>query len=442
MTKEKVKVGLISLGCDKNRVDSEKLLAKINEKYEITSDIAKADVLVINSCAFLTASRKEALDTVFEYAQLKTVGKLKKIILAGCLPQKFIGKLYDERTEVDGFLGTFDGSMINEAIDRSLAGERPDFVGKGKELGCERIQTTPDHYAYLKISDGCSNHCTYCLIPKIRGGYVSRPMEELVRETSLLGDVNELILVAQDTTRYGIDLYGEPKIVELIKRLSALDNVGHIRLLYCYPELLTDELIAELKNNDKLVKYVDIPFQHASDRILKLMNRQGTYASNLELVEKLRANVDGIAVRSTFIAGFPTETEEDFEVLVDFLKKAKLTNAGFFPYSKEPDTPAYKLKGHLKESVKKQRVKALYKVQKEIVAENLKGMVGRELNVVCDGIDYDAQSFYGRTYFNAPDVDGKVFISGDALIEQGATYLVRITGIVGYDLKGEIIGRV
>ena len=439
---ERIKVGLISLGCDKNRVDSEKLLAKINERYEITSDINEADVLVINSCAFLTASRKEALDVVFEYAQLKNVGKLKKIILAGCLPQKFVGELYDELTEVDAFLGTFDGSLINQAIDRSLTGERPDLVGKGSELGCERIQTTPDHYAYLKISDGCSNHCTYCLIPKIRGGYVSRPMEDLVKETSLLGDVKELILVAQDTTRYGVDLYGEPKIVELIEKLSALDNVGHIRLLYCYPELLTDRLIEQFKTNDKLVKYVDIPFQHASDRILKLMNRQGTYKSNLELIEKLRNNVDGIAVRSTFIAGFPTETEEDFAVLVDFLKKARLTNAGFFPYSKEPDTPAYKLNGHLKESVKKQRVKELYKVQKAIVNENLKSMVGRELAVVCDGIDYDAQSFYGRTYFNAPEVDGKVYISGDLLIGQGETYRVKITAVRGYDLVGEIIGRV
>ena len=435
---EKAKVGLISLGCDKNRVDSEKLLAKISEKYEITSDVMQADVLVINSCAFLTESRKEALETVFEYADLKRVGKLKKIVLCGCLPQKFIRELYDELIEVDAFLGTFDGSLINDAIEKALAGERPDMVGRGKELGCERIKTTPEHYAYLKISDGCSNHCTYCLIPKIRGGYVSRPIDELVKEASLLGDVEELILVAQDTTRYGIDLYGEPRIVGLIRSLTALENVKHVRLLYCYPELLTDELINELKTNDKLVKYVDIPFQHASDRVLKLMNRHGTFKSYLTLVKKLKKEVKGIAIRSTFIAGFPTETEEDFDTLVKFLKQAKLTNAGFFAYSKEPDTPAYKLKGHIPERLKKSRVKKLYAVQKEIVAENLKKFVGTKIKVVCDGVDYDRQSFYGRTYFNAPDVDGRVYFCGDAVINQGETYFVKVTAVDGYDLIGVI----
>ena len=439
---DKISVGLISLGCDKNRVDGEKLLAEISKRYIVTSDASKADVLVINSCAFLSASRKEAVDTVFEYVNLKQTGSLKKIILVGCLPQRFVGELYENFSEVDGFLGTYDGSLINEAIERCLAGERCNFVGKGKELGCERILTTPEHYAYLKISDGCSNHCTYCLIPKIRGAYVSRPIEDLVKETVLLGDVEELILVAQDVTRYGIDLYGEPKIVDLIKALSALESVQKIRLLYCYPELLDDRLIEELKTNDKLVKYVDVPFQHASDRILKLMNRKGTFNSYLELVKKLRSEVKGIAIRSTFIAGFPTETEEDFEVLKKFLIKAKLTNAGFFAYSKEPDTPAYRLKGHLPERVKKSRVKELYLLQRSIVDERLKKYVGKKCVVVCDGVDYDRQSFFGRTYSDAPDVDGKVFFSGDAVIRQGAKYLVKITAADGYDLVGKIVKEV
>lgn len=437
----RLKVGLISLGCDKNRVDSEKLLAKISEQYDITSDVLEADVLVINSCAFLTASRKEAIDTVFEYADLKKVGKLKKIILTGCLPQKFIGELYDEFEEVDAFLGIYDGSKINQAIEKALAGKRCNFVGQGEELGCERISTTPDHYAYVKISDGCSNHCTYCLIPKIRGAYRSRPIEDIVHEVTLLGEVNELILVAQDTTRYGIDLYGEPRIIELIRALTAIDTVHHVRLLYCYPELLTDELIDEFVTNDKLVKYVDIPFQHASDRILKLMNRQGTYDSYLGLIKKLKEKVKGIAVRSTFIAGFPTETERDFETLVRFLKRAKLTNAGFFAYSKEPDTPAYKLKGHLPERVKKQRVKALYDVQRQVVENHLKSLVGKRLKVVCDGVDYDKQAFYGRTYFNAPDVDGRVYLFSGAEIEQGCTYLTKIVKFDGYDLFGEIVRK-
>ena len=435
----KIKIGLISLGCDKNRVDSEKLLSKMSEKYEITSDIMQADVLVINSCAFLTASRKEALDTVFEYAELKKTGKLKKIILAGCLPQKFIDELFDELVEVDAFLGTYDGSLINEAVERTLAGERCNFVGKGEELGCDRILTTPEHYAFLKISDGCSNHCTYCLIPKIRGAFRSRPIDEIVREASLLGEVNELVLVAQDTTRYGEDLYGKPCPVELIRRITALENVGHVRLLYCYPELIDDELINEFKNNAKLVKYVDMPLQHASDRILKLMNRKGSYSSYLELIEKLRREVVGIALRSTFIAGFPSETEEDFDILVDFLKKAKLNNAGFFAYSKEPDTPAYKLKGQLTQSVKNARVKRLYAVQREISRELTARYVGKTLTVVCDGVDYDKQSFFGRTYFYAPDVDGRVYLSGEGLIEQGKTYSVKITASDDYDLYGTII---
>ena len=436
-----VNVGLISLGCDKNRVDSEKLLAEISKEFTVTADINEADVLVINSCAFLNASRAEALETVFEYFPYKTEGKLKKIVLTGCLPQKFIDELFDDLIEVDAFLGTYDGSKINEAIKRALQGERVNFVGQGKTLGCDRVVTTPQHYAYLKIADGCSNHCTYCLIPKIRGGYVSEPIDDLVEEAKNLF-AEEIILVAQDVTRYGIDLYEKPMIVELIRRLSQLENVKHIRLLYCYPELITDELIDEFAKNDKLVKYIDIPFQHASDRMLKLMNRKGSYKSYLELVKTLKKRVKGIAVRSTFIAGFPTETEEDFETLKKFIIKAKLTNAGFFAYSKEPDTPAYKLKGHLPAAVKKRRVKELYAAQAQVVSEVLGGFVGKCLVVVCDGVDYKANSFYGRAYFNAPDVDGKVYISSSGVIEQGCEYLVKIVAVKGYDLIGEVVKKV
>ena len=438
---ERIKVGLISLGCDKNRVDSEKLLAELEKEYELTPDIEEADVLVINSCAFLNASRKEAIETVLEYSLKKINGKLKKIILTGCLPQKFIGEIFDDLVEVDAFLGTGDGSLINEAVERVLNGERCNFVGKGKELGCERRLTTPDHYAYLKISEGCSNHCTYCLIPKIRGAFRSEPMDSLIKEAKLFFFFEELILVAQDTTKYGVDLYGEPRIVELIKALSALENVKHIRLLYCYPELIDDKLINELKTNDKLVKYVDIPFQHASDAVLKRMNRLGSFDSYLTLVKRLKKEVNGIAIRSTFIAGFPGETKEDVDTLVKFLKRAKLTNAGFFAYSREPDTPAFKLRGQLNAPVKRARVKLLYKVQREISRENLLKKVGKRLKVVCDGVDYGAQAFYGRTYFYAPDVDGKVYLRSDGVIEQGATYLVKITKTNDYDLFGEIIKK-
>ncbi|MBO7369233.1 MAG: radical SAM protein, partial [Clostridia bacterium] len=288
---QRLKVGLVSLGCDKNRVDSEKLLYEISKSYDVTSDAGEADVLVINSCAFLNASRKESIDAVFEYVGLKEKGNLKKIILAGCLPQKFVGELFDEFTEVDGFIGTFDGSLIISVIDRTLRGERVNAVGLGKALGKGRIKTTPDHYAYLKIADGCNNFCTYCLIPKIRGKYVSEPIERLIEETKALGEVKELVLVAQDVTRYGEDLYGEIKLVELIRALSALENVGSIRLLYCYPELMSDALIEEFKTNKKLVRYVDIPLQHASDRILKLMNRKGSRGSYLALLDRLQKEI-------------------------------------------------------------------------------------------------------------------------------------------------------
>lgn len=439
--KEKLTVGLISLGCDKNRVDSEKMLGALKDEFNISNDVSCCQVLILNTCAFLAESRKEAIDTLFEYTELKKHG-LEKIIMTGCLPQKFITELYDELPEVDAFLGTFDYDLINYAIkELYLSGKRLNLVGKGNELKKVRLKTTAPHFAYLKIADGCNNHCTYCLIPKIRGRYKSYPIEELVSEAESLGDIKELILVAQDTTRYGEDLYGENRFIQLIRSLSALKNVGSIRLLYCYPEMISDELIAELKNNDKLLKYVDIPLQHASDRILKLMNRKGSFNSYIELINKLKAEVENIAIRSTFITGFPSETEEDHKILLEFLNKAKLFNAGFFAYSKEPDTPAYKLKGHVDKRTKLKRQKELYALQTAISAENLKRFVGKTVKAVCDGIDYDKQSFFARAYFNAPDVDGKIYVKSEEIIEQGKCYEVRITDSSDFDLYGEIINE-
>ena len=438
MTTHKKKVGLVSLGCDKNRVDGEKLLYEVAKHYDITSSIEEANVLIVNTCAFLGSAREEAINTVFEYLPYKQDGNLEKIIMTGCLPQKFVGDMFDDFTEVDAFLGTKDGSLITQAIDEVYKGKRLNLVGKGKELGCSRIVTTPGHFAYLKISDGCNNHCTYCLIPKIRGKFVSRPIESLIEEAKDLGKVEELILVAQDTTRYGEDLYGEIRLVELIRALSALETVKHIRLMYCYPELIDDKLIAEIRDNEKVIKYLDIPLQHASDRILKLMNRKGSYASYVALVNKLKEEIPSLVIRSTFIAGFPTETEDDVITLENFLKEAKLMNAGFFAYSREKDTPAYKIEGQMKESVKKQRVKRLYAVQQAIVEEITSSLVGKTFDVVCDGLDYDKQLFYGRAYFNAPDIDGKVYLRSDGVINEGETYKVKIISATSYDLYGEI----
>ncbi len=433
------KIGVISLGCDKNRVDTEKMLG-ILVGSELTSDLSEAQIVVINTCAFLESSRKEAIDAVIECDGYRKTGKLEKIVVTGCLPQKFIAETFDELTEADVFLGVGDYALLPEAIERAYKGERVNLVGEAKTFeSVKRVVTTPLHYAYLRIADGCNNRCTYCLIPSIRGKYRSERIEDLIKEAENLGDVTELILVAQDVTRYGEDLYGEKSLVKLIRELSSLDNIGSIRLLYAYPDCLTDELIAEIADNPKVIKYLDIPLQHADDAVLKRMNRKGSGESYLALIEKLRERVKGIAVRSTFIAGFPGETDAQFDNLLKFIKKAKLNNAGFFAYSREEGTPAYKLDGQLPQKIKNERVKKLYAAQKKISAEILKEYKGRVIDVVADGIDYDGQRFYGRAYFSAPDIDGKVYFTSDYDVNQGETYRVLIKKSNSYDLFGEVI---
>ena len=432
---ENKKFGLISLGCDKNRVDAERLLGEIKSRgYAVTDEMEDANILIVNTCAFLQSAREEALDTVLECNALR--GKnLEKIVVSGCLPEKYVAELFPALTEADVFLGCSDSDKLLESLERSYSEGRINAVGQGKARAAERVLTTPAHYAYLKIADGCDNFCTYCLIPKIRGRYRSEPMEKLVEEAQGLGDVSELILVAQDTTRYGTD-HGESRFVELIRKLSSLENIRSIRLLYCYPDQIDDALIAELKNNPKLVKYLDIPFQHSEDRILKLMNRKGSREDYLALLKKLRENVEGIAVRSTFIAGFPTETEEEAAALGMFLKEAKLTNCGFFAYSREPDTAAYRLKGQIPARVKQRRVKELYGVQAEISRAFLHTLLGKKLSVVCDGIDYERKCFVGRAYFSAPEIDGKVYFNAPEAT-QGETYEIIVTDCGDYDLFGQ-----
>ena len=431
------KFGIISLGCDKNRVDSEKLLSIIKESGAIiTDDIDNAQILIINTCAFLNESRKEAIETILDCAQYKS-GKLEKIVITGCLPQKYIHETFPVLSEADVFLGTEDYDKIFEALEKSYYGERVNYVGCGSGgMGTRRVLTTPAHYAYLKISDGCDNRCTYCLIPKIRGKYKSYPIERLIEETESLGEVSELILVAQDVTRYGIDLYGQKKLVEFLQMLTALVNINSVRLLYCYPDMIDDGLIAEIKSNKKIIKYLDIPLQHSEDRNLKLMNRKGSRQEYLNLLEKLRMEIPEIAIRSTFITGFPSETEEEVDGLCDFLRKAQFDNCGFFAYSREPDTAAYKLKGQLSSSVKRSRVKKLYAVQREISAEKLKNYIGGTLRVLCDGIDYDKNCFVGRAYFSAPDIDGKVYFNANNAV-QGEYYDVVISNCDSYDLYGK-----
>ena len=427
--------GMISLGCDKNRVDGERLLGEVRRHgCPITDDPYKAQVLIVNTCAFLNAAREEAIKAVIESDLLRT-GALEKIVVAGCLPQKFISELFPALTEGDVFLGVSDCSELFPALERAYSGERVNAVGRGRE-GSERVITTPPHIKYLKIADGCFNHCTYCLIPAIRGRYRSYPMEQLVEEARSLGETQELVIVAQDTTRYGED-GGENKFIELLQKISELDNICHIRLLYCYPEVVTDELIAEVKNNPKIIKYLDIPLQHSEDRVLKLMGRRGSRAEYLALLQKLRKEIPGIAVRTTFIAGFPTETEEEHEALKAFLREARFENCGFFAYSREPETPAYKLKGQVAARVKEKRVRALYRVQREISAARLQQFVGRTIDVVCDGIDYERSCFVGRAYFQAYEIDGCVCFTAPRA-ETGRTYSVFIDRADAYDLYGTV----
>jgi len=431
------RVGVISLGCDKNRVDTEKMLAILSERHQITPDPENANVIIINTCAFLESSRKEAIEEILSVIALKNLGKIEKIIVTGCLPQKFVNDIFSELVEVDAFMGVSDYAEINAVIDRIYGGERVVSVGEPRgECGKKRVLTT-NGYAYLKIADGCSNHCTYCLIPKIRGKFRSVPVEDLVEEVKGLGMVNELILVAQDSAQYGKDLQPEQSLVSLIRRLSTLGNVKGIRLLYCYPENITDELIHEFKVNAKLIRYIDIPFQHADDRILKLMNRKGTGKGYLELVNRLKAEIDGIAIRSTFITGFPTEDEQAFENLVQFVKDAKLFNAGFFKYSKEEGTAAARLSGQIGKGEKTKRHKKLYSVQKAVVKENAKALIGKTFRVVAEGFDENELVYYGRAYFNAPDIDGKIFFFSSEEVEYGKYYPVKITKATGYDLYGQ-----
>lgn len=426
--------GMISLGCDKNRVDGERILGEIKRHgCPITEDIGQAQVLIVNTCAFLNAAREESIAAVLEGNGYRN-GVLEKIVVTGCLPEKFIGELFPALTEADVFLGVKDASELFPALERAYAGERVNAVGKGDGTCADRVITTMPHIKYLKIADGCFNHCTYCLIPKIRGKYHSYPMDDLLKEAASLGETEELILVAQDTTRYGEDL-GENLFVKLIQKISNLDNICHIRLLYCYPEVIGEELISELKTNPKLVKYLDIPLQHSENRILKLMGRRGSGEDYLALLARLRQEVPEIAVRTTFISGFPSETEEEHAALLRFLGQAQFTNCGFFAYSREPETPAYRMAGQILARVKKRRLKELYARQAEISRAQLREYVGKTLSVVCDGIDYERSCFVGRAYFQAPEIDGNVFFTSPKA-ETGKRYAVKIDRADTYDLYG------
>lgn len=440
----KTKIGVVSLGCDKNRVDTEVMLANlVAGGYEITPEPNEADVIIVNTCAFLESARKEAIETILEMAHFKDNGKCQKVIVTGCLGQKFGDELYNELDEADAIVGTYDYDRICDIVAETLKGNRNLYNGcnEGITFG-SRVLTTAPHVAYLKIADGCDNYCTYCLIPFIRGRYRSVAMEKVVEQARELvaNGVKELILVAQDTTRYGKDLYGEPKLCQLVQELSKIEQIKWIRLLYCYPELMTDELIAEIADNPKVVNYVDIPLQHVNNAILRKMNRRSDGESIRLLFDKLTQK--GIIVRSTFICGFPSETKETIDELDGFLRNYTLRNVGFFAYSREEGTAAANFDNQVPERTKQRYVQKLYKTQYGIANLLNRSDVGKTYECVIDELDeYDGEFYVykGRTYFMTPEIDGCVYIASRKQLEIGDFYNVKISGAIEYDLSGEVV---
>ena len=429
-------VAVVSLGCDKNRIDTEHMLAYLADSgYDITYDFDNADAIIVNTCAFIASAREEAIDTVLEMAEKKKQ-KCKRLIVTGCLPQKYSQSLSDELPEVDAFLGVNDYDKIVSVLEGKIS-ERIISDGRDRVFDQNRIVTTPNHYAYLSVADGCDNFCTFCTIPSIRGRYRSRSIESIVSEAKQLTDdgVKEIILVAQDVTRYGIDIYGRYALVDLIKELTKLDILW-LRLMYCYPELVTDELLNEIAFNDKVAKYIDIPMQHFDNGILKLMNRRSDSTLLQSIVDKTSAL--GISLRTTFMVGFPTETNEQFENLCAFAKRSDIEHIGIFAYSTEEDTPSAKLKPRVPLAVKKQRIDILGQIHLQKARERGKKYIGKVVDVVYEDIDYDRNMFVGRTQYNAPEIDSLVYFTAD-FADVGNVYKVRITDADDYDLIGEVI---
>ena len=435
----------ISLGCDKNLVDSEVMLGLLDKKgYQIVDSEEDADIIVVNTCCFIHDAKEESIQSILEMAEYKKEGKLKALIVTGCLAQRYQQEIIDEIPEVDAVLGTTSYDHIVEAVEEALAGnghvvlEDVDALPDVKE---KRLVTTGGHYAYMKIAEGCDKHCTYCIIPKLRGNYRSVPMEKLLAEAKDLADqgVKELILVAQETTVYGKDLYGEKSLHKLLRELCKISGIQWIRILYCYPEEIYDELIQTIKEENKVCHYLDLPIQHASDAVLKRMGRRTSKAQLVEIIEKLRKEIPDISLRTTLITGFPGETQEQHEELKDFVDEMEFDRLGVFTYSPEEDTPAATMTEQIPEEVKEDRQAELMELQQEIAFDLAEDMVGREVLVMIEGKVADENAYVGRTYKDAPNVDGLIFINTDEELMSGDFARVRVTGALEYDLIGELI---
>ncbi len=445
MKNEKAKVFFVSLGCEKNTVNTERMIYLTEQAgYTVVNEDIAADVIVVNSCAFIDEAKKESIETILDVAWLKEHRTLKAIVVAGCMTERYREEVLEQLPEVDAVLGTGSYEKIAEAIEKALAGEKyASFEDKNCcPLGGQRVLTGAGYSAYMKLGEGCSNRCTYCAIPMIRGNYRSRPMEELVDEAKWLEaqGVKELNLIAQDTSVYGKDLYGEYRLAALIREITEKTRIPWIRVLYCYPDKITDELLREFQTNDRLVKYLDLPIQHISDRMLSAMNRHGSKALIADTVRRIRTAVPEMTLRSTAIVGFPGETEEDFTELCDFISEVRFDKFGAFPYSREEGTPAYDFEGQVEEQTKQDRYDRLMALQMEISGEKTVEKIGSILEVLVEGYDPVSEAYYGRSRADAPDVDGKVFFAGrKGAYKPGSFVKVKITEGLDYDLVGEVL---
>ena len=444
---EKIKLFCVSLGCDKNLVDTEKMLGLLNrEGYAFTDDEGEADAILINTCCFIGDAKEESVNTILEMARLKEEGRCRALVVAGCLAQRYKEEILEEIPEVDGILGTTSCDEIVNVLNGILGREKPVPVSCFHDLaepptgGENRVVTTGGYYAHLKIAEGCDKRCTYCIIPYLRGSFRSVPMEQLVREAGQLAEqgVKELILVAQETTLYGKDLYGEKALPKLLHELAKVPGIQWIRLQYCYPEEITDELIEAIRTEEKVCHYLDIPIQHASDGILRRMGRRTNQAQLREMIARLRREIPDIALRTTLISGFPGETQEDHEELMAFVDEMEFERLGVFAYSAEEDTPAYSFPDQVPQEVKEDRRDEIMQLQQEIAFEKSEAMVGRVLTVLIEGKVVDEPAYVGRTYMDAPSVDGLIFVNADVELMSGDFVRVRVTGSAEYDLIGEI----
>ena len=436
-----VKVGMVSLGCSKNQVDAEIMLSLIKERgFELCTDAGSCDVVIVNTCGFIEDAKKESIENILEFCTLKKEGKIKAVVVTGCLAERYQQEIAQEIPEADVILGIGSNSQIVESIEKALTGHKVISFGDKCNLPLEgkRIISNLPFFAYIKIAEGCDNFCSFCAIPMIRGRYRSRTIENIVEEARTLakGGVKELNVVAQDTTKYGVDLYGKQMLPELLQRLCEIEELEWIRVLYCYPERIDDALLDVMAKEPKIVKYMDIPLQHASEGLLKRMNRQGSGKEYLQLIRRIREKIPGIALRTTLIAGFPGETQQDFEQLCDFVKEARFERLGCFAYSQEEGTKAGAMENQIDEKRKQRRAEIVMELQYDVMQKHNNRMLGKTFTVLVEGYDKYASSYFGRSYMDAPDIDTKLFFTSPKPLRAGTFVKVRVEDVIDYDLLG------